>query len=66
MGQAIGSVSGGPMHAIWDDIVIDDDKAFYIGDKATEGSWRIVRSGDNLLMQRLESSVWVTKDTITP
>jgi len=33
---------------------------------AVEGAWRIIRDGNNLVFQRYESSVWVTKDTITP
>lgn len=40
--------------------------ALYFGDPTTEGSWRIIRSGNNIVHQRLESSTWVTKQTITP
>jgi hypothetical protein len=47
-----------------DDVCVESDKAFYLGDKDTDGSWRITRSGDNLVMQQRESSVWVTKSTI--
>jgi hypothetical protein len=36
----------------------------YFGDDSTNGSWRIVRSGDDLLIQRLESGTWTTKSTI--
>lgn len=32
-----------------------------IGDPASEGSWRIVRSGTTLSVQRFESSAWVEK-----
>lgn len=42
------------------------DRFIYWGGKDTDGSWRIGRDGDNLITQRLESGVWVTKDTITP
>lgn len=45
---------------------IDADKFITFGGKDTDGSWRIGRSGDNLITQRRESGVWVTKDTITP
>jgi hypothetical protein len=38
---------------------------FYLGDPTTDGSWRFVRSGNNLVFQRRESSSWVTKSTIT-
>lgn len=37
----------------------------YIGDSSTDGSWRIVRSGNDLVIQRLESSTWTTKSTIS-
>jgi hypothetical protein len=44
------------------------DDAFYFGPATTLGSWRIIRSGNNLLMQRLEEvaevDTWVTKSTI--
>jgi hypothetical protein len=37
----------------------------YLGDSATNGSWRIVRSGDDLTFDRRESGSWVTKSTIS-
>ena len=45
-----------------------DDGTLYIpfGDQGTDGSWRVIRDGDNLVHQRRESSAWVTKHTITP
>ena len=42
------------------------DGYFYMGDPDTNGTWRIGRSGDNLVMQRRESGTYVTKSTITP
>ncbi len=36
------------------------------GDGVTDGSWQIVRVGNNLSFQRLESGVWVEKDADTP
>lgn len=42
------------------------DGAFYFGEKGTNGSWRLIRSGDNLVVQRLEVGSWVTKSTFTP
>lgn len=39
---------------------------FYLGDPTTDGSWRIGRSGNNLVSERRESGTWVTKQTITP
>lgn len=49
-----------------DSLELASDEAVYFGDRNTNGSWRIIRSGNNLLIQRLETSVWTTKDTITP
>ena len=40
------------------------DAFFYIGDSGTDGSWRIGRSGNNMVMERRESGNWVTKQTI--
>jgi len=39
--------------------------AFYIGDNATDGSWRFIRSGNNLVIERRESGSWVTKSTVS-
>ena len=39
--------------------------AMYFGDQTTDGTWRIVRSGNDLVIERRESSSWVTKTTIT-
>ena len=41
--------------------------AFYFGPKTTSGSWRIIRSGSNLVFQRYEGDplAWVTKSTIS-
>ena len=36
------------------------------GDGVTDGSWRIIESGNNLSVQRLESGVWVEKSAFTP
>jgi hypothetical protein len=47
-------------------IEIGSGDAFYFGDPDTDGSWRITRSGSNLIFQRRESGTWVTKDTMTP
>lgn len=48
------------------DIETGDANAFYFGDPTTDGTWRIMRSGNNLVFQRLESGVWVTKTAMTP
>jgi hypothetical protein len=51
---------------ISDDVVVNDASAFYMGDPSANDSWRIIRSGNNLLHQRREAGSWVTKNTITP
>jgi len=43
---------------------VQSDEAFYLGDPATDGTWRMIRSGDDLLHQRRESGTYVTKQTI--
>jgi len=40
--------------------------AFYLGDSATDGSWRFIRSGNNLVVERRESGSWVNKGQWTP
>ncbi len=47
-------------------LVLASDKAVNLGDPATDGSWRIVRDGNNIVFQRKESATWVAKNTITP
>jgi len=36
----------------------------YFGASGTNGSWRIGRSGDNLVFERREAGSWVTKLTV--
>lgn len=45
--------------------VVQSGDAYYYGDTATDGSWRSIRAGNNLLHQRRESGTWVTKQTIS-
>jgi len=65
-GNITATTPNAEMQLINTDAVIDSDKAFYFGDSSTNGSWRIVRSGNNLIMERRETGSWVTKQTITP
>lgn len=37
----------------------------YWGSEGADGSWRIGRSGNDIVIERRESGVWVTKSTIT-
>jgi len=39
--------------------------ALYFGEHATNGTWRIVRSGNDLVIQRRETGSYVTKSTIS-
>jgi hypothetical protein len=58
--------------AVAGDVIAGDRSAFYFGDGATVGDWRIVRADDDLVIQRLEVvwedldpvDTWVTKSTI--
>lgn len=43
-----------------------DADPFYIGDSATDGSWRFTISGSNLSVQRRESGSWVEKGSFMP
>ena len=47
------------------DIEVGGTDAFYLGDKNTDGSWRIIRDNNDLNFERRESSVWVNKGSIT-
>ncbi len=47
-------------------LMLGPTRALYFGPRETDGSWRITRSGNNLVFQRRESGSWVTKSTITP
>jgi hypothetical protein len=47
------------------DIELGAPDIFYRGDPTTDGSWRSMRSGNDLVFQRRESSSWVTKSTIS-
>ena len=51
-------------HSAHPDIVLPATGAVYLGAADTDGSWRIVRSGSDLVFQRRESGSWVTKGTI--
>jgi hypothetical protein len=47
------------------DVQVDAANAYILGFKPVNGSWQIIRSGNDLLFQRRESGVWVTKQTIS-
>lgn len=47
-------------------LVLGSSNAVYLGDETTDGSWRIVRSGSNLVFERRESSAWLSKISMQP
>lgn len=57
--------NGYALQALGGCIELDAAEAYYLGNKDTDGSWRHIRSGNDLLFQRRESSSWVTKQTIS-
>jgi hypothetical protein len=46
-------------------VEVDADEAYYFGPVATNGSWRIIRSGNDLVIERREAGAYVTKSTIS-
>ena len=48
------------------DIKTAADAAFYFGDADTDGSWRIIRVGNDLEFQRREIGVWNKQYTMPP
>lgn len=48
------------------DIETGAANAFYFGDPSTDGTWRIIRDGDDLSFERRESGTYVFKMKINP
>lgn len=46
-------------------IQVDDDGWIYFGNKDTDGTWRIGRSGNDWTLERRESGTWTGKGKIT-
>jgi hypothetical protein len=46
-------------------VYVDSGSAYYWGAFATDGTWRAVRSGNNLIFARREAGSYVTKSTIS-
>jgi hypothetical protein len=46
--------------------VFGDTDAVYLGDPLVDGTWRIVRDGNNLSFQRLEAGEWIEKGANVP
>ena len=47
------------------DIRLYNASNIYLGDSSTNGSWRIVRNGNNLSFQRREAGSWVEKGSFS-
>lgn len=51
---------------VGDELVVADSTAVYFGSPSVNGSYRIVRSGNNLNIERRESGTWVSKEATLP
>ena len=51
---------------VLNELVVESATAVYFGDPTTNGSYRIVRSGNNLDIQRRETGSWVQKEYTMP
>lgn len=45
---------------------VSNTDAYYFGDADVDGTWLIKRNGNDLIFQRREAGIYVTKNTITP
>jgi len=65
------SVAVDPKYRFLVDVDMDQNDVFdvgavYFGEKDVDGTWRMIPSGNNLLLARRESGAYVTKQTWTP
>lgn len=54
---------------LWQDVAVfqvDTDGAIYFGGKDTDGTWRLVRSGNDWNMERRESGTYAKKAAVKP
>jgi hypothetical protein len=61
-----GNVPSEVHNSMMADLALRSTDSFVLGDPSVDGSWRLTRSGNNLVRQRREAGVWVTKGTDTP
>lgn len=54
----------GFVYATADGLEVKSDVGVIFGDAGTNDSWQIIRSGNDLVIQRRESNTWITKQTI--
>ena len=64
-GTAADAISSAGGVTLAGDIIGAATTNLYFGPSDTDGSWRMVRSGNNLVFQRRESGTWTTKSTIS-
>ena len=57
-------VSAGDLFVTAGDVFVSSSNAYYWGDATTDGTWRIIRQTDDLLIQQRESGSYNTKSTI--
>jgi len=48
------------------EVILTDNQVLYVGDKDTDGSWRIIKSGADLNIEVRAGGVWVPKDEVNP
>ena len=53
--------TGGRHLTLSGDVDLGSTGAVYLGDKSTDGSWRMVRSGNDIIWERRETGSWVQK-----
>jgi hypothetical protein len=51
---------------VGDELVVSDSTAVYFGSPSVNGSYRIVRDGNYLNIERRESGTWVEKEATLP
>lgn len=64
--NAVDVYAAGDVDIDGDVTLTDAAKAVYFGDSGTDGTWRIIKSGNNLVVERREGGAYVTKQTWTP
>jgi hypothetical protein len=47
------------------DTILSSTSRIYLGDPATTGTWRLVRSGNDLAFERYDGANWIQKGAIT-
>ena len=63
--QVAGGIAATGVIGTTNSLFVGADDAVFFGETDVDGRWRIIRSGNDLVIQRRESSSWVTKSTIS-